>query len=151
MKKISVLLLAVMMLFAFTACDDNPNDEGSKIPMDTLKTLFKEVVGNSAFDISNPYYEDETFKSSEGYDVTYDMSTVKNGDSITEWVFDITATKEGADTISFTISSKDLGSNIEVTIGENKYSVAASDIKDKTIITGFVGDDDEEEKTPLAN
>ena len=44
MKKISVLLLAVMMLFAFTACDDNPNDEGSKIPMDTLKTLFKEVV-----------------------------------------------------------------------------------------------------------
>ena len=79
------------------------------------------------------------------------MSTVKNGDSITEWVFDITATKEGADTISFTISSKDLGSNIEVTIGENKYSVAASDIKDKTIITGFVGDDDEEEKTPLAN
>ena len=150
MKKISVLLLVVMMLFAFTACDDNPNDEGSKIPMDTLKTLFKDVVGYSDFETG--YAEDDSFTSSEGYSVIYSFSTQKQDSLITEWTIDIkSATKEGADTISFTISSKDLGSNIEVTIGENKYSVAASDIKDKTIITGFVGDDDEEEKTPLAN
>lgn len=148
MKKLLILFLALVAVFGFVACDNNPNDEGSDVPMDTLKTIFKEAVGNS--DFQTPYLIDEEFESSTGYVVIYDMNSTTAGGSVTSWTIDInSATKEGADTISFVIRSTDLGKNIEVTIGEDKYNVAANDIKGDTTIPGFVGDDDEEEQVPL--
>ncbi len=148
MKKLLILFLALVAVFGFVACDNNPNDEGSDVPMDTLKTIFKEAVGNSDFDTG--YLVDQPFDSTTGYHVIFDMNATKDGESITSWTIDInSATKEGADTISFVISSTDLGKNIEVTIGEEKYNVAANDIKGDTTIPGFVGDDDEEEQVPL--
>lgn len=147
MKKISVLLLALMMLFAFTACDDNPNDETPDVPMDTLTAIFKAVI--SDVDTLIPYTEGDV--SVEGYEVSYKYTATVSSAVVSDWTVEVNATKEGADSISFIIKSEDLGKTIDVTIGENTYPVAANDIKGDTIISGFVGDDDEEEKTPLAN
>lgn len=148
MKKISVLLLALMMLFAFTACDDNPNDETPDVPMDTLTAIFKAVISDVT-DTLIPYTEGDV--SVEGYEVSYKYTATVSSAVVSDWTVEVNATKEGADSISFIIKSEDLGKTIDVTIGENTYPVAANDIKGDTIISGFVGDDDEEEKTPLAN
>lgn len=148
MKKISVLLLALMMLFAFTACDDNPNDETPDVPMDTLTAIFKAVISDVT-DTLIPYTEGDV--SVEGYEVSYKYTATVSSVVVSDWTVEVNATKEGADSISFIIKSEDLGKTIDVTIGENTYPVAANDIKGDTIISGFVGDDDEEEKTPLAN
>ena len=148
MKKISVLLLAIMMLFAFTACDDNPNDETPDVPMDTLTAIFKAVISDVT-DTLIPSTEGDV--SVEGYEVSYKYTATVSSVVVSDWTVEVNATKEGADSISFIIKSEDLGKTIDVTIGENTYPVAANDIKGDTIISGFVGDDDEEEKTPLAN
>ena len=148
MKKISVLLLALMMLFAFTACDDNPNDETPDVPMDTLTAIFKAVISDVTDTLISPTEGDV---SVEGYEVSYKYTATVSSAVVSDWTVEVTATKEGADSISFIIKSEDLGKTIDVTIGENTYPVAANDIKGDTIISGFVGDDDEEEKTPLAN
>ena len=148
MKKISVLLLALMMLFAFTACDDNPNDETPDVPMDTLTAIFKAVISDVTDTLISPTEGDV---SVEGYEVSYKYTVTVSSAVVSGWTVEVNATKEGADSISFIIKSEDLGKTIDVTIGENTYPVAANDIKGDTIISGFVGDDDEEEKTPLAN
>ena len=148
MKKISVLLLALMMLFAFTACDDNPNDETPDVPMDTLTAIFKAVISDVTDTFISPTEGDV---SVEGYEVSYKYTATVSSAVVSGWTVEVNATKEGADSISFIIKSEDLGKTIDVTIGENTYPVAANDIKGDTIISGFVGDDDEEEKTPLAN
>lgn len=148
MKKLLILFLALVTVFGFVACDNNPNEEASDVPMDILKTIFKEAINNS--DFSTGYLLDQQFTSSTGYFVVFDMNATKDGSTITAWTIDInSATKEGADTISFVIRSADLDKEIEVTIGEEKYKVRANDIKGDTIIDGFVGDDDEEEQTPV--
>lgn len=148
MKKLLILFLALVTVFGFVACDNNPNEEASDVSMDILKTIFKEAVNHS--DFLTGYLEDQPFTSSTGYSVVFDMNATKDGSTITAWTIDInSATKEGADTISFVIRSADLDKEIEVTIGEEKYKVRANDIKGDTIIDGFVGDDDEEEQTPV--
>ncbi len=146
MKKFAVLLLAVFMLFAFAACENNPNEESSDVPMATLSAMFKAVIGDIDTAVIAHTEGDVTV---DGYAVSYTYDPTGSSGVISTWTVEINATKEGADTIHFVISSADLGDEIEVTIGEEKYNVAANDIKADTIINGFVGDDDEEEQTPV--
>lgn len=147
MKKLLILFLALVTVFGFVACDNNPNEEASDVPMDTLKTIFKDVI----FDVTDPLIPPpgEQTVTSDGYTVIYTFESEVSDSVVTSWDMTVNATKEGADTISFVISSADLGKEIEVTIGEEKYKVAANDIKADTIIQGFVGEDDEEEQTPV--
>lgn len=146
MKKLLILFLALVAVFGFVACDNNPNEEGSDVPMATLSAMFKAVIGDIDPAVIAHTEGDVTV---DGYAVSYVYDPTGSSGVISTWTVEINATKEGADTISFVISSADLGKEIEVTIGEEKYKVAANDIKADTIIQGFVGDDDEEEQTPV--
>ena len=158
MKKISVMLLAALMLFAFTACDDNPNEDVVSISDPDLKiaqAAYTEVVKdiNSKFTTGTDDPEqaaggkhDITMNhESVNYDIEYDFSHTKEGDTAV-WSVKVTVTADEY-VMTFTVGS-DSAENIEVTVGDATYTVGAVDLKGNNQIEGGVETDGEEATEP---
>ena len=157
MKKISVLLLAVMMLFAFTACDNEPNKETPIISNEDLavaKDAYKAVIDDINSKTTTAGTDDPesaaggeqtlaSFTSGDkSYSVKYNLSyTFKDNWSVTITV--------SADGYSMEFTATNSSTEITVTVGDKSYKVAAATITAGNTITGTVtADDDEEEQVP---
>ena len=160
MKKISVMLLAALMLFAFVACNDDANDgkvaalgaSDKKIAQDAYAAVVK-ALGTPAADVP-----DGTTKVTVGnaeYTVKYSFDLTKadgadGADAKDTWKISIEVSndKEGdaAYKMTFELGSADLGKNITVKVNDDSYTVAANDIKNGKDIAGV--ETDPEEQTP---
>ena len=99
MKKISVMLLAVLMLFAFVACEENPNDEN------VIEPIFTNDFSGTAAELKGVFGDKSNMK---------DGGVVTNGGAYLKLDENIDLTK--GYNISFTF---DLEDNITKTVGFN--------------------------------
>lgn len=114
MKKISILLLAALMLFAFVACDENPNDETAIDP------IFTNDFSGTAAELAEVFGEYTNMK---------DKGVTTNGGAYLKLDDDIDFSK--GYNVSYTF---DLESSIDKVVGFN-----TSAHYNDTYINAFVG------------
>ncbi len=158
MKKISVMLLAALMLFAFVACNDDAND--GKVA--ALGTSDKEIaqaayaavvkdLGTPADDVTNKPLADKVNVDNVEYTVKYsfDLTKATGADAKYTWKISIEVsngkTGDEAYKMTFELGSADLDKNITVKVNDDSYTVAANDIKGDNKIGGIETDAPEQE------
>ena len=158
MKKISVMLLAALMLFAFVACNDDAND--GKVA--ALGTSDKEIaqaayaavvkdLGTPADDVNNETLADKVKVDNVEYTVKYsfDLTKATGADAKDTWKISIEVsngkTGDEAYKMTFELGSADLDKNITVKVNDDSYTVAANDIKGDNKIGGIETDAPEQE------
>ena len=157
MKKISVMLLAALMLFAFVACNDDAND-GKVAALGTSdKEIAQAAYAAVVKALGTPIADvpDGTTKVTVGnaeYTVKYsfDLTKAAGADAKDTWKISIEVsngkTGDEAYKMTFELGSADLGKNITVKVNDDSYTVAANDIKNGKDIAGV--ETDPEEQTP---
>ena len=158
MKKISVMLLAALMLFAFVACNDDAND--GKVA--ALGTSDKEIaqaayaavvkdLGTPADDVTDKTLADKVKVDNVEYTVKYsfDLTKATGADAKDTWKISIEVsngkTGDEAYKMTFELGSADLDKNITVKVNDDSYTVAANDIKGDNKIGGIETDAPEQE------
>ena len=157
MKKFIVLLSIVAMLFAFTACDDDPNNDTPASGIsDTDMTIAKNAYAAAVDDINSklPTGTDDPEESAGGehsvtfkegtktYKVDYTF-TYTAGDTAEEAVWNLRIEVTSDDySMSFDVGS-DSSERVGVTVNTDKYDVGAIDIKNGKYINGVDTDNPE--------
>ena len=158
MKKISVMLLAALMLFAFVACNDDANDgkvaalgaSDKKIAQEAYAAVVK-ALGTPADDVTDKTLADKVKVDNVEYTVKYsfDLTKATGADAKDTWKISIEVsngkTGDEAYKMTFELGSADLDKNITVKVNDDSYTVAANDIKGDNKIGGIETDAPEQE------
>lgn len=157
MKKISVILLAALMLFAFVACNDDANDgkvaalgaSDKKIAQEAYAAVVK-ALGTPDKDVPETALKDKVEVDNVEYTVKYSFDlTEAAGAAKDTWKISIEVSngKKGDEAykMTFELGSADLGKNITVKVNDDSYTVAANDIKGDNKIGGIETDAPEQE------
>lgn len=157
MKKILILLLAGMMLFAFTACNNEPDKEEAAISakdLDVAEDAYKAVIDDINSKTAEPGTDNpesaaggsQTLKSFMSGDKSYSVKYNLSWTSKDNWSVTITVSADGY-SMEFTVTNS--STEITVTVNGKNYTVLASSITKENTITGTVtADDEEEEQVP---
>ena len=160
MKKISVMLLAALMLFAFVACNDDANDgkvaalgaSDKKIAQEAYAAVVKDL-GTPSGDVTDKTLADVKVDNVD-YTVKYsfDLTKATGADAKATWKISIEVTNDKAGDeaykMTFELGSADLDKNITVKVNDDSYTVAAADIKGDNKIGGIETTDDPEKEDP---
>ena len=158
MKKISVILLAALMLFAFVACNDDANDgkvaalgaSDKKIAQEAYAAVVK-ALGTPDKDVPETALKDKVEVDNVEYTVKYsfDLTKATGADAKDTWKISIEVsngkTGDEAYKMTFELGSADLDKNITVKVNDDSYTVAANDIKGDNKIGGIETDAPEQE------
>ena len=160
MKKISVMLLAALMLFAFVACNDDANDGKVAALGASDKKIAQEAYAAVVKDLGTPS-DDVTDKTLNKVNVdnvdytvkySFDLTEATGADAKATWKISIEVTNgktgDEAYKMTFELGSADLDKNITVKVNDDSYTVAAADIKGDNKIGGIETTDDPEKEDP---
>ena len=157
MKKISVILLAALMLFAFVACNDDANDGKVAALSASDKEIAQAAYAAVVTDLGTPTDDvpDKTIAKVKVGDAEYtvkysfDLTKAAGADAKDTWKISIEVsngkTGDEAYKMTFELGSADLGKNITVKVNDDSYTVAANDIKGDNKIGGIETDAPEQE------
>ncbi len=156
MKKILILLLAGMMLFAFTACNNEPDKEEAAISakdLDVAVDAYKAVID----DINSKTAENGTDNPESAAGGEQTLATFTSGDKSYSVKYNLSWTSKDNWSVTITVSDDNYSmeftvtnssTEVTVTVNGKNYTVSASSITKGNTITGTVtADDDEEEQT----
>ena len=159
MKKISVMLLAALMLFAFVACNDDAND--GKVA--ALGASDKEIAQAAYAAVVNALGTPTESKENQTTEATvdgvkytvkysFDLTKATGADAKDTWKISIEVsngkTGDEAYKMTFELGSADLDKNITVKVNDDSYTVAANDIKGNNNIAGVETTDPAEDQDP---
>ena len=148
MKKLIVIAFSAMMLFAFTACENNPNTtvgDISSTDLNIAKSAYAAVIshlnetGVDQAESAEQEIPTRITVESNSYTVKYQLSSPT--------AVNITVT--GEDNYVMTFSYENGDATIEVTVNDDKYTVQANSITNGVEISDTTGTDDDEEEEVL--